>query len=151
MSTRAAAGERPDTTGPLIVEALKDWGFTLYPKVVVPDGDGIESALKAAVNSKVALVVTTGGTGISPTDRTPEATAALLDKTLFGLSAQIVARGVDNGVPEAVLSRGLAGVCGTTLVVNLPGSPGGVKDGLAVLEKVLPHAIGQIAGEDHEQ
>lgn len=118
---------------------------------MVPDGDGIESALKAAVNSKVALVVTTGGTGISPTDRTPEATAALLDKTLFGLSAQIVARGVDNGVPEAVLSRGLAGVCGTTLVVNLPSSPGGVKDGLAVLEKVLPHAIGQIAGEDHEQ
>lgn len=117
---------------------------------MVPDGDGIESALKAAVNSKVALVVTTGGTGISPTDRTPEATAALLDKTLFGLSAQIVARGVDNGVPEAVLAW--AGWClWHHLVVNLPGSPGGVKDGLAVLEKVLPHAIGQIAGEDHEQ
>jgi molybdenum cofactor synthesis domain-containing protein len=95
-------------------------------------------------------VLTTGGTGLTPTDLTPEATLPLLDREVPGLAEAIRAAGVAKGVPTAVLSRGLAGVVGDCLVVNLPGSRGGVKDALAVLEPVLAHAVEQIVGSDHQ-
>ena len=96
------------------------------------------------------VVITSGGTGISPTDTTPEQTVAVLDYMIPGLADAIRRAGLPK-VPTAVLSRGVCGVAGTTLVINLPGSPGGVRDGLAVLADVLHHALGQIAGEDHQR
>lgn len=148
-SNRAADGVYVDETGPLIVEALRQWGFEVGEAVVVHDGEPVGEAIATAVAAGAAAVVSTGGTGINPTDRTPEATRPLLDRELPGLAEALRARGVANGVPTAVLSRGLAGVAGTTFVVNLPGSRGGVKDGLAVLADVLPHAVDQLRGGDH--
>jgi molybdenum cofactor synthesis domain-containing protein len=148
-SNRAASGVYEDTTGPLIVSALRDWGFETGPALVVPDGDPVADAIRAAVAGGAAAVLTTGGTGINPTDRTPEATRPLLDRELPGVAEALRARGVANGVPTASLSRGLVGVAGSTLVANLPGSRGGVKDGLAVLAEILPHAVDQLRGGDH--
>lgn len=148
-SNRAAAGVYADETGPLIVAWLRDQGFTCEAPVVVPDGDPVGAAIAAAVADGARVVLTTGGTGLTPTDRTPEATRPLLDREVPGIADAIRAHGVANGVPTAVLSRGLAGVIGSCLVVNLPGSRGGVKDGLAVLEPVLRHAVEQVVGSDH--
>jgi molybdenum cofactor synthesis domain-containing protein len=148
-SNRAAAGVYDDTTGPLIVSALQDWGFSVTDPVVVPDGAPVGEAISAAVASGSRLVLTTGGTGLTPTDRTPEVTAPLLDRQVPGLAEAIRAYGVAAGIPTASLSRGLAGVIGSCLVVNLPGSRGGVKDGLAVLGPVVVHAVEQLAGSDH--
>lgn len=148
-SNRAAAGVYTDETGPLLVQALTDWGFTTPSAVVVPDGDPVAEALRAAVNDGVAVVLTTGGTGISPTDRTPEATAAVLDRQVPGVAEAIRAHGVAKGVTTAALSRGLAGVAGETLVVNLPGSRGGVADAIGLLAGIVPHAVSQIRGVDH--
>ena len=148
-SNRAAAGVYDDTTGPLIVEALRSWGFVVGDPVVRPDGEPVGEAIAAAVAAGARVVLTTGGTGLTPTDRTPEVTRPLLDREVPGLAEAIRAAGVAKGVPTAVLSRGLAGVAGSALVVNLPGSRGGVKDALAVLEPVLVHAVEQIVGSDH--
>ena len=148
-SNRAAAGVYDDTTGPLIVEALRSWGYDVAEPVVVPDGEAVGEAISAAVSGGARLVLTTGGTGLTPTDRTPEVTAALLDREVPGLAEAIRAYGVAAGVPTASLSRGLAGIVGDCLVVNLPGSRGGVKDGLAVLQPVVTHAVEQIRGSDH--
>ncbi|TQK72904.1 molybdenum cofactor biosynthesis protein B [Nocardioides sp. SLBN-35] len=148
-SNRAAAGVYDDTTGPLIVSALRSWGFVVDEPVVRPDGEPVGEAISAAVAGGARVVLTTGGTGLTPTDRTPEVTRPLLDREVPGLAEAIRAAGVAKGVPTAVLSRGLAGVCGTALVVNLPGSRGGVKDALAVLEPVVVHAVEQIVGSDH--
>jgi molybdenum cofactor synthesis domain-containing protein len=148
-SNRAAAGVYEDTTGPVIVDALADLGFEVSGPVVVPDGDPVADAIRAAVADGSRVVVTTGGTGLTPTDKTPEVTRALLDYEVPGIAEAIRAYGAAHGVPLAALSRGLAGVVGDTLVVNLPGSRGGVKDGLAVLEPMLVHAVQQIAGSDH--
>lgn len=147
-STRAATGVYPDRTGPVIRQWLQDKGFDCGEPVVVADGDGVGAALRAAV-SRAGVVITSGGTGISPTDTTAEQTAAVLDREIPGLAEAIRRSGVDAGVPTAVLSRGMAGVAGSTLVINLPGSTGGVRDGLAVLEGVLDHALSQLAGGDH--
>ena len=148
-SNRAAAGVYADETGPLIVSALRDWGFDCSEPAVVPDGDPVREAIAAAVARGARVVLTTGGTGLTPTDRTPEATRPLLDREVPGLAEAIRAHGVAKGVPTASLSRGLAGITGRCLVVNLPGSRGGVKDGLAVLEPVLVHAVEQVVGSDH--
>lgn len=148
-SNRAAAGVYEDTTGPLLVDALRDLGFAVGAPVVVPDGEPVGEAVRAAAGAGVRVVLTTGGTGLTPTDRTPEVTRALLDHEVPGIAEAIRAYGVAQGVPTAILSRGLAGVVGRTLVVNLPGSRGGVKDGLAVLAPVLVHAAEQIVGSDH--
>lgn len=148
-SNRAAAGVYDDTTGPLIVDALQSWGFVVGEPVVCPDGEPVGLAIAAAVDGGARVVLTTGGTGLTPTDRTPEVTRPLLDREVPGLAEAIRAAGVAKGVPTAVLSRGLAGVAGRALVVNLPGSRGGVKDALAVLEPVIVHAVEQIVGSDH--
>jgi molybdenum cofactor synthesis domain-containing protein len=148
-STRAATGVYPDRGGPLVVEALRGWGYEVGEPTVVPDGPGVVAALRTAIGAAPDVVITTGGTGLSPTDGTPEATREVIDREVSGLAEAIRAAGVASGVPTAMLSRGLAGVAGWTLVVNLPGSTGGVRDGLAVLEPVLSHAISQIRGGDH--
>lgn len=147
-SNRAAAGVYADRTGPVIVKWLCERGYQTPEPVVVPDGSPVRDAVAEAVAAAVDVVLTTGGTGISPTDRTPEATEPLLDRRLPGLADAIRSAGLPK-VPTAVLSRGLAGVAGQTLVVNLPGSTGGVRDGLAVLERVLDHAVEQLHGADH--
>jgi molybdenum cofactor synthesis domain-containing protein len=148
-SNRAAAGVYADETGPLIVEFLRELGFAVADPVVVPDGEPVGAAIAAAAEGGARVVLTTGGTGLTPTDLTPEVTRPLLDREVPGIAEAIRAAGVAAGVPTAVLSRGLAGVVGSCLVVNLPGSRGGVKDGLAVLRPILVHAVEQVVGSDH--
>ncbi|TYL46325.1 MogA/MoaB family molybdenum cofactor biosynthesis protein [Nocardioides sp. BGMRC 2183] len=148
-SNRAAAGVYEDTTGPLLVTALAELGFAVDAPVVCPDGDPVGAAIADAVAGGARVVLTTGGTGLTPTDRTPEVTRSLLDREVPGLAEAIRAAGVAKGVPTAVLSRGLAGIAGDCLVINLPGSRGGVKDALEVLTPVLVHAVEQIVGSDH--
>jgi molybdenum cofactor synthesis domain-containing protein len=148
-SNRAAAGVYDDATGPLLVEFLTGLGFETGPPAVVPDGEPVGEAISAAVDAGARVVLTTGGTGLTPTDRTPEVTRPLLDAEVPGLAEAIRAYGVTKGVPTAVLSRGVAGRIGSCLVVNLPGSRGGVKDAIAVLEPVLVHAVEQVVGSDH--
>ena len=150
-STRAAAGVYDDRTGPVIAAWLSSRGWAEPLVQVVPDGDEVADALQDAIASGVDLVVTTGGTGVNPTDRTPEATLPLLERELPGVMEAIRRRGLDS-TPLAVLSRGHAGIAGgTTFVVNLPGSTGGVKDGIAVLDELLDHIIDQLHGGDHER
>jgi molybdenum cofactor synthesis domain-containing protein len=148
-SNRAAAGVYEDETGPLIVAALEADGWAVGPAAVVPDGEPVAAAIRAALADGARAVLTTGGTGLTPTDLTPEVTRPLLDREVPGIAEAIRAYGAAKGVPTAALSRGLAGIAGSALVVNLPGSRGGVKDGLAVVVPLLRHAVEQITGSDH--
>lgn len=148
-SNRAASGVYADTTGPLIVDFLGELGIATGAARVVPDGEPVGEAIAAYIADGVRVVLTTGGTGLTPTDLTPEVTAPLLDREVPGIAEAIRAAGAVKGVPTAMLSRGLAGVAGSCLVVNLPGSRGGVKDAIEVLRPVLPHALEQILGSDH--
>jgi molybdenum cofactor synthesis domain-containing protein len=147
-SNRASAGAYPDRSGDALAELVAQAGYDVDGPVVVPDGEPVEAALRSAVADGLAVVLTTGGTGVSPTDRTPEMTRRVIDTEIPGIGEALRAAG-QPGVPAAMLSRGLAGVAGRTFIVNLPGSPGGVRDGWDVLAPVLRHAIDQIRGGDH--
>lgn len=148
-SNRASAGVYEDTTGPLLVAFLEELGFEVGAPEVLPDGDPVGAAIARAAEEGARVVLTTGGTGLTPTDRTPEVTRPLLDREIPGIAEGIRAAGVAKGVPTALLSRGLAGQIGACVVVNLPGSRGGVKDAIDVLRPVLPHAVEQSVGSDH--
>jgi molybdenum cofactor synthesis domain-containing protein len=149
-SNRASAGVYEDTSGPLLVTGLRALGCEVADPVVVPDGPPVEAALRRALADAdaVDVIVTSGGTGINPTDATPQMTSRVLDYEVPGIAEAIRRYGAAQ-VPAAVLSRGLAGVAGRTLVVNLPGSTGGARDGLAVLGPILSHAVSQLRGGDH--
>ena len=148
-SNRAAAGVYADTSGPLLIAGLRELGCAVDDEpVVVPDGEPVAQALRDAVADGIDVVLTSGGTGVTPTDRTPEATRPLLDFEIPGIAESIRAYSRYK-VPSAALSRGLAGVAGRTLVVNLPGSSGGARDGLAVLGPILAHTVDQVRGGDH--
>jgi molybdenum cofactor synthesis domain-containing protein len=149
VSNRAADGTYEDRSGPLLVTGLTEMGFDVDGPQIVPDGEPVEAALRAGIASSYDVLVTTGGTGISPTDRTPDMTFRVIDRELPGIAEALRAYGVEHGVPTASLSRGVAGVAGATLVINLPGSQGGVLDGIAVLAPLLAHAVEQIRGGDH--
>jgi molybdenum cofactor synthesis domain-containing protein len=148
-SNRAAAGVYEDRSGPVLVSLLEAAGCSVDGPVVVPDGEPVEAALRSALASGYDVVVTTGGTGLTPGDLTPEMTRRVLEREIPGIAEALRAAGAAAGVPSAILSRGVAGVAGRTLIVNLPGSTGGVRDGMAVLAPVLGHAISQINGGDH--
>ena len=148
VSDRSAAGERPDASGPLLAGLLADLGLAVSEVVVVPDdADRIASAVSVLAAAH-ELVVTTGGTGLSPRDVTPEAVRPLLDREVPGLAEALRAEN-RSAVPTSVLSRGVAGTIGTTLVVTLPGSTGGGRAGVAVLAPVVGHALAQLRGGDH--
>ena len=148
-SNRAAAGVYSDTSGPVLAELLRGIGCEVSGPLVVPDGEPVEAALRDAVAAGYDVVVTTGGTGLTPGDLTPEMTRRVIDREVPGVAEAIRSAGAAAGVPAAILSRGLAGLAGTTLIVNLPGSTGGVRDGMTVLAAVLAHAVDQARGGDH--
>lgn len=148
-STRAAAGTYQDECGPAIADWLYQRGFAVADAVVVPDGDAVGAAIGAALEARPAVLITSGGTGLSPDDVTPEQTAPYLTRSLPGIMEAIRRAGAEE-VPTAALSRGIAGTAGSTFILNLPGSPGGVRDGLAVLSPLIDHLCSQLEGaHDH--
>ena len=151
VSDRSAAGSRTDASGPLAVAALREAGFDCADAVVVPDGaDSVERALTAEVVAGVKLIITTGGTGVSPRDQTPEGTARVVTRQIPGISEELRRRGAAEK-PVGMLTRGVAGVVDPhgVLVVNLPGSPGGVASGMPVVVSVARHVLDQLGGSDH--
>jgi molybdenum cofactor synthesis domain-containing protein len=144
-STRAAAGVYDDLTGSVIVDWLTEHGFDPFPALVVPDGEPVGAALRALLTQEPAVIITSGGTGLSPTDLTPEQTLPLLEREIPGIMEGIRQSGISK-TPMAMLSRGHAGAAGRTFIVNLPGSPKGVMDGLFVLDPILEHLCEQLEG-----
>jgi molybdenum cofactor synthesis domain-containing protein len=149
VSTRAAAGTYSDLSGPLIVKALTELGIKCDQPLVMADGPLIESELRKAVDENFDLIITTGGTGHAPTDVTPQLTKKVIDRESPGICEAIRAFGLAKQVFTSALSRAIAGVSGNSLIINLPGSPAGVKDALIVLDGFLLHALEQLSGEDH--
>ncbi|WP_084517864.1 MogA/MoaB family molybdenum cofactor biosynthesis protein [Microtetraspora niveoalba] len=151
VSNRASAGVYEDTSGPLLARLLAEAGCDAVDgPAVVPDGEPVEAALRKGVGDGYDVIVTTGGTGLTPLDLTPEMTRRVLDREIPGI-AEAVRQANREKVPASILSRGLAGQAGSTLVVNLPGSSGGVRDGMAILAPILAHAVDQIRGGDHRR
>ena len=148
-SNRSAAGQRPDGSGELLEHLLTDDGYDVLARLVVPDEvDAIRSAVRSVLDAGASAVITTGGTGLTPTDVTPEAVGPMLEREIPGI-AEALRQVSRDKVPTSVLSRGVAGTIGHSLVVTLPGSPGGVRDGMAVLRPLLRHAVDQMGGGDH--
>ena len=147
-SNRAWAGVYADSSGPILVAGLRQLDFRVEDPRVVPDGDPVDEAIRQAMADGIDVIVTSGGTGITPTDRTPDITRPILDYEIPGIADAIRSYSRDR-VPTAILSRGLAGVAERTLIVNLPGSTGGARDGLAVLGPILAHTVEQLRGGDH--
>ncbi len=148
-SNRSAAGERPDDSGRLLAETLRGWGYDVLVQLVVPDDiPRIQNALRQVLADGARLVLTTGGTGVTPSDVTPEAVAPMIERLIPGIAERLRSASAEQ-VPTAVLSRGVAGLIGDALVVTLPGSPGGVRDGLSVLQPLVGHLLDQVAGGDH--
>lgn len=148
VSNRASAGVYADKSGPLLASLLGEAGCSVTGPLVVPDGEAVEAALRSGVDERYDVIVTTGGTGLTPQDLTPEMTARVITREVPGI-AEAIRQANRDRVPTSILSRGLAGQAGDTLIVNLPGSSGGVRDGVAVLGPVLRHAVEQIHGGDH--
>jgi molybdenum cofactor synthesis domain-containing protein len=148
VSDRSAAGQRADTSGPLAAELLCAAGWDAGVTVVPDEAERITAAISALIVAGARLVVTTGGTGVGPRDVTPEATRALLRQELPGIAEEIRRVGLGS-LPQAMISRGLAGLCGSALVVNLAGSNGAVRDGVPVILQVAGHIVDQVAGGDH--
>jgi molybdopterin adenylyltransferase len=146
VSTRGAAGERADESGPAIGDALVAAGYEVATRAIVPDDVAkVANAILDAVRAGANVVLTSGGTGLSPNDVTPEATRRVIDREVPGIAEALRARALVK-TPHGMLSRGVAGAVGATLVVNLPGSPRAVRESLEVLLPVLPHAIELLAG-----
>jgi len=149
VSDRASAGARDDQSGPIGVGLLRDAGWDCADAVVVPDGaDSVEQVLRAHLADGARLIITTGGTGVSPRDETPEGTARVLDRLLPGIAEELRRQGAAE-TPAGMLTRGRAGVAGAALIVNLPGKPAAVADGLPIVLSVAAHVIDQLAGGDH--
>jgi molybdopterin adenylyltransferase len=146
VSDGVFAGERDDRSGEVLAELLGADGYDVVRRVVPDDADAIADAI-AELAEEAALVVTTGGTGVAPRDVTPEATLEMIERDVPGLAEAIRADAAAR-TPHALLSRGVTGIRGRTLVVNLPGSPGGCRDGYAVVREALPHALALLAGEE---
>jgi len=150
VSNRAAAGVYEDRSGPVLVESLRAAGCDIVDgPLVIPDGDAVEEVLRDSVTAGYDVAVTTGGTGLTPSDQTPEMTRRVIDREIPGIAEALRSTGAAAGVPSAILSRGVAGIASRTLIVNLPGSTGGVRDGMNVLRPILVHAVDQIRGGDH--
>src|SRR5579859_4143887 len=150
VSNRASAGVYEDRSGPVLVELLRSAGCDVVDgPLVIPDGDPVEQVLRDSVAAGYDVAVTTGGTGLTPADLTPEMTRRVIDREIPGIAEALRSAGAAAGVPSAILSRGLAGTASRTLIVNLPGSSGGVRDGMIVVASVLAHAVSQINGGDH--
>ena len=148
-SNRASKGLYADTSGEILADGLKQLGYVVEPVAIVADDIAlIQDAIKNALAKKLDLIVTTGGTGISLTDVTPEAAEELIEKLMPGIPEALRAYSREK-VPTADLSRGFAGVTGTSLIINLPGSPGAVRDGLVIIERLAGHVHEQLAGKDH--
>jgi len=150
-STRAAAGVYSDRSGPILVAGLRELGFEVSDAIIVPDGLDVEAALRAAIADGAQVIITSGGTGISPSDRTPDITSSLLDMELPGIAEALRANAVNSGIAMGMLSRGVAGVAGRSIVINVPGSTGAAADAIETLKPMLMHAVDQLSGEslDH--
>lgn len=149
VSTRGAAGIWEDRSGPVLVAGLHELGLIVTGPEVIPDGEQVETSLRTAIAGHTDLVLTTGGTGLTPTDQTPEYTARVIERDVPGLADLIREVGRAKGVATSVLSRGIAGIADGTLIINVPGSPGGAKDAVEALAPILIHALEQIKGSDH--
>lgn len=151
VDDRVAHGEHEDTAGPLVTELLEETGFIVDGVVVIDAGTAaIRNALNTAVIGGADLVITVGGTGVSPRDQTPDATSGVLDRPIAGIAEALRASGLAAGAVDAGISRGVAGISGSTLVVNLAGSRSAVRDGMATLSALVPHIISELSGFDEE-
>jgi molybdenum cofactor synthesis domain-containing protein len=153
-SNRAAAGVYEDRSGPILVKRLRDADISVDGPVVVPDGEPVAAAIRAAIALEIDVVITSGGTGLTSTDLTPDVTRELIDREIPGLAEEIRRFGAhgdggSGGTPFALLSRGVAGLAGRTLIVNLAGSTGAARDGMRVLAPLLGHLVDQINDGDH--